>query len=71
MKILLLVVACLFLSACSADDTDNSAETVGEKIADDYNQMLDKAGNVEDQLFEQKDIMDEALDDAEDSLRDP
>jgi len=38
---------------------------VGAEIAEDYNNALDKAEAVEDQVMEQKRKLDEALDDTE------
>ncbi len=68
MKISLLLVLSLASVACgsgSSDDVREREETVGTEIANDYNKAMDKARNVENLSFEQKDRMDAALEEAE------
>jgi len=71
MKILLSLVAFLVLSGCTSEDTEEARDTVGKQIADDYNASMDKARNVEDELLQQKQKMDDALQEAENALNDP
>jgi hypothetical protein len=55
------------LAACgnsTSGDTERD-ETVGAEIARDYNNAMEKARNVEDLSFENKDRLDAALEDAE------
>jgi beta-glucanase (GH16 family) len=72
----LTAMACVFaLAACSSGensdqpDTPAAAEqrppTVGKEIADNFNDSMDRAKNVEAQAMEQKQKIDEALKDAE------
>jgi len=62
----LLMAGLLALAACSGDNAD----TVGKEIADDYQEALDKAADVEQQAQEAKDRVDAALDEAEDAVKD-
>ena len=52
MKPWIALSAFLFLAACGSDEADN--ETVGKEIADDYQQAMDEAAAVEQQLREQQ-----------------
>ena len=67
MKRIILLFAALFLWACSTDSDDDvsTSTTVGAEIADDYNNAMDKARAVEDQVMEQKRQLDEAVEDIE------
>lgn len=71
MKTWLLLLVTVSLFACSQSNSGDNAETVGKEIADDYNAAMDKAANVEAQIFEQKEKMDEALREAESAIQDP
>jgi len=71
MKILLSLATLLVMLGCTSEDAEESRDTVGKQIADDYNAAMDKASNVEDELLEQKKKMDDALAEAEDALKDP
>jgi len=74
MKSLLVVILSMFIFACSSDEPDKleeRAETIGKEIADDYNQALDRAKEVELKLQEQKDAIDKALEEAEKAAKDP
>jgi hypothetical protein len=74
MRILTVLVLAAMLSACGSEETaDNRpaadterAPTVGAEIARDLKDPMDRAKNVEDQVMNQKDRIDAALDDAED-----
>ena len=67
-------VLLVMLVACGSDESADSgpaatterAPTVGAEIADDFNNSIDRAKNVEDQVMQQKDRMDAALKEAED-----
>jgi hypothetical protein len=68
MKILTMLAIALTLVACGSDEATETEErepTVGKEIADDYNRQLDKARAVEDQVMQQKQKIDEALEEAE------
>jgi outer membrane PBP1 activator LpoA protein len=65
MKTLLVVLTSMILFACTADEPDERTETIGKEIADNYNETLDKAKDVERQLQEQKEAIDKALREAE------
>jgi len=74
MKILLTVILSISLFACSSDQPDEleeRAETIGKEIADDYNSALDRAKEVESKLQEQKDAIDKALEEAEETAKNP
>ena len=68
MKILTMLAVASMLIACSPDEaveTEEREPTVGKEIADDYNRQLDQARAVEDQVMQQKQKIDEALQEAE------
>ena len=72
MKAFPLLALMLALTACGSgnpDDSERHEDTVGKEIADDYNRAMDKARNVENLSFEQKDRMDAALAEAEGDTR--
>lgn len=64
----------LMLAACGSDDSAESASTskperaptVGAEIASDFNDSMDRAKNVENQVLQQNDKIDAALKEAED-----
>ena len=69
----LMLLASLALVACGssgddATDEDSSGDTVGAEIAEDYNNAMDKAQNVEVLLQESKDNLDAALDEADEAI---
>ena len=71
MKTLLVLAMSLLVFGCSSGDSNSGDETIGKEIADDYNEAMDKAQDVERQLQEQKDKMEEALREAEADPQDP
>ena len=71
MKILLILTMSLLVFACSSGDSDSREETIGKEIADDFNESMDKAREIENQMMEQKEKMDEALRQAEGLDQDP
>jgi hypothetical protein len=60
----------MLLYGCGPGDRDGREETVGKEIADDYNRAMQKAQDVEVQLQDQKQRMDEALQEAEQAIED-
>ena len=64
MKYLVLLSSLLILG-CGSGSSGEEEETVGKEIADDYNEMQDRASAVEDKLEQQKEDIDEAPEDAE------
>jgi uncharacterized lipoprotein YehR (DUF1307 family) len=69
------LVLAVMLVACgeSPEDKnadDGSGETIGAEIASDYNTAMDKARNVEDQLLENKTDIDEAVEEADGTVKD-
>ena len=68
MKFITMLAIALMLVACGSDKLDEAVEaepTVGKEIADDYNRAMDKARAVEEQAMQQKQKIDEALEQAE------
>ncbi len=68
MKFMTMLAIALMLVACGSDKSDEAVEaepTVGKEIADDYNRAMDKARAVEEQAMQQKQKIDEALEQAE------
>ncbi len=68
MKFITMLGIALMLVACGSDKSDEAVEaepTVGKEIADDYNRAMDKARAVEEQAMQQKQKIDEALEQAE------
>ena len=64
MKYLMIFTMALFIAGCGGSSND---ETVGQEIADDLNEAMDKAREVEDQIMQHKDEIDDAVEDAEDA----
>ena len=68
MKFMTTLAIALMLVACGSDNSDQAVEaepTVGKEIADDYNRAMDKARAVEEQAMQQKQKIDEALEQVE------
>ena len=68
----LLLFMSVLLFACGGETSDDESdgETIGAEIADDYNNAMDKAKDLEDQIQQSKDDIDAALEDAEDEIDD-
>ena len=65
MKYLVLLSSLLILGCGSAGNGDEESETAGKEIADDYNEMQDRAAAVGDAREQKKDDVDAALEEAE------
>jgi dsDNA-binding SOS-regulon protein len=65
MKYLVLLSSLLILGCGSAGNGDEESETTGKEIADDYNEMQDRADAVGEALEQKKDDVDAALEEAE------
>lgn len=78
MKALLVIAMSLFVVACSSDERDSAVvrdnsgsrsdavtrdETIGTEIARDLNKPMNRAHNVENQVMDQKEKLDAALED--------
>ena len=61
MKALVVVALSLLMFGCSSDESDSRGETIGAEIADDYNEAMDKAEDVEAKLKEQQEELEKAL----------
>ena len=67
MKYLMILAMGFFFAGCGSSSND---ETVGQEIADDLNEAMDKAREVEDQIMQHKDEIDDAVEDAEEARED-
>ena len=68
MKYYLTILAMgLLIGGCGGSSND---ATVGQEIADDLNEAMDKARAVEDQIMQHKDEIDDAVEDAEEAIED-
>ncbi len=67
MKYLMILAVGFFFAGCGSSSND---ETVGQEIADDLNEAMDKARDVEDQIMQHKDEIDDAVEDAEEATED-
>ncbi len=75
MRTLIILAAGFFVAGCEGSTEE---DTVGKEIADDYNEAMDKAREVEEELKEHAEKIDkaieEAMDEAEEAIekqRDP
>ena len=68
MKILTMLAFALTLVACGSDEPEEREPTIGTEIAEDYNEAMDKAREVENQMMEQKEKIDAALKEAENAV---
>lgn len=66
----LLLFMSVLLFACGGESSDDASDgdTIGAEIADDYNDAMDKAKDLEDQIQQSKDDIDAALEEAEDEI---
>ena len=71
MRIFVILAIGLLIAACGGSSDE---ETVGKEIADDYNEAMDKAREVEQDLQKHADEIDkqieEAMDEVEDAIED-
>jgi len=67
-KIATYLLTLLFIAGCGSASEE---ETIGKAIADDYNRAMDEAAAVEDQLREQQRQVEDALNEAESTTREP
>ena len=65
MRYLVLVGALLLLGCGSESSPEEESDTVGKEIADDYNEMQDRADAVGDVLEQQKKDLDAAIEESE------
>ena len=70
MRLLLLSMSVLLFACGGASNDEADGDTIGAEIADDYNEAMDKAKDVEEQLQQAKDDVDEALEEVEDAIDD-
>ncbi len=68
MKTLTMLALALTLVACGSNEQEEREPTIGTEIAEDYNEALDKAREVENQVMEQKEKIDAALKEAENAI---
>lgn len=68
MKTLTMLAFALTLVACGSDEPEEREPTIGTEIAEDYNEAMDKAREVENQVMEQKEKIDAALKEAENAV---
>jgi hypothetical protein len=68
MKILTMLAFALTLVACGSDEPEEREPTIGTEIAEDYNEAMEKAREVENQVMEQKEKIDAALKEAENAI---
>ena len=67
MRIMTMLAFALALVACGSDEPEEREPTIGTEIAEDLNDAMDKAREVENQVMEQKEKIDAALKEAEDA----
>jgi hypothetical protein len=61
----LILLASLALFGCGDNGADSNEKTLGEEVADDMQDAMQEAENVGVLLQENKDAMDEAIEDAD------
>jgi hypothetical protein len=61
----LILLASLALFGCGDNSADSTEKTVGEEVADDMQDAMQEAENVGVLLQENKDAMDQAIEDAD------
>lgn len=67
MKISVMIAAAILLVACGGSSDE---DTVGKEIADEYNEAMDKARKVEEDLQEHAENIEKAVEDAMDEVED-
>ena len=72
MRILTLIMFCLTLSACGNEPADDAASKEDEEtVFDPLIESVDKAKGVEDTVMQQKEDMDEAMQQMEEGMEEP
>jgi len=61
MRALVILAAAIFIAGCGGSSEE---DTVGKEIADDYNEAMDKARAVEEELKERVEALDKAVEEA-------
>jgi outer membrane murein-binding lipoprotein Lpp len=64
MRVLVILAASVFIAGCGGTSEE---DTVGKEIADDYNEAMDKAREVEDKLLQHKEDIDKAMEEADEA----
>jgi peptidoglycan hydrolase CwlO-like protein len=67
MKTMVMIAAAMLLVGCSESSDE---DTIGKQIADDYNEAMEKARKVEDELKEHAENIERAVEDAMDEVDD-
>ncbi len=67
MKFMVMIAAAMLLVACSGSSDE---DTIGKEIADEYNEAMDKARKVEEDLQEHAENIEKAVEDAMDEVDD-
>ncbi len=65
MRTLIILTVGLVIAGCGSSSDE---DTVGKEIADDYNEAMDKARAVEDEVMKHKDEVDKAIEEAMDEV---
>ena len=65
MKTMVMIAAAMLLVGCSESSDE---DTIGKQIADDYNEAMEKARKVEDELKEHAENIERAVEDAMDEV---
>ena len=64
MKALVILAAAGLIAGCGGTSEE---DTAGKEIADDYNEAMDKAREVEDKLLQHKEHIDKAMEEADEA----
>ena len=67
MRTLVILAAAIFIAGCGGTSEE---DTVGKEIADDYNEAMDKARAVEEELREHAEELNKAVEEAMDEVED-
>ena len=67
MRMLVILAAGIFVAGCGGSTEE---DTVGKEIADDYNEAMDKAREVEEKLKKHTEAIEKAVEEAMDDVED-